>query len=134
MVGSPSMSDEDCGKGLIVSVSDDYGRVSVRHIAEQVGDRLAIVGAAHCLRKHHAYINASDLVTVFHCEILGNGIGDNYRFEAGIVDSLQGRPGKDSMSEDSVDLRCSRLNELASRETNCAASVGHVVHQNCDSV
>jgi len=23
------MSDEDCGKGLIVSVSDDYGRVSV---------------------------------------------------------------------------------------------------------
>ena len=58
------MSDEDCGKGLIVSVSDatmervsvsdDYGRVSVRHIAEQVGDRLAIVGAAHCLSEHHA--------------------------------------------------------------------------------
>jgi len=45
-------------------------KVSVRHIAEQVGDRLAIVGAAHCLSEHHADINASDLVTVFHCEIL----------------------------------------------------------------
>ena len=38
----------------MLKVSDDYGRVSVRHIAEQVGDRLAIVGAAHCLSKHHA--------------------------------------------------------------------------------
>ena len=28
--------------------------VSVRHIAEQVGDGLAIVGSAHCLREHHA--------------------------------------------------------------------------------
>jgi len=54
----------------MLKVSDDYGRVSVRHIAEQVGDRLAIVGAAHCLSEHHADINASDLVTVFHCEIL----------------------------------------------------------------
>jgi len=62
--------------------------VSVRHIAEQVGDGLAIVGSTHCLREHHADINASNLVTVFHSQILGNGIGDNYCFKASIVDPL----------------------------------------------
>ena len=47
----------------MLKVSDDYGRVSVRHIAEQVGDRLAIVGAAHCLSKHHADLKITVLET-----------------------------------------------------------------------
>ena len=36
-------------------------KVSVRHIAEQVGDRLAIVGAAHCLSEHHADLKNDSL-------------------------------------------------------------------------
>ena len=49
-----------------VSVSDDYGRVSVRHIAEQVGDRLAIVGAAHCLSEHHADLKNNSFRKFLH--------------------------------------------------------------------
>ena len=30
--------------------------VLVRHVAEQVGDRLSIVGSSHRLGKHHAYL------------------------------------------------------------------------------
>ena len=48
--------------------------VLVRHVAEQVGDRLSIVGSSHRLGKHHAYLEKNDYfgaIIRFNLQTLG---------------------------------------------------------------
>lgn len=105
-----------------------WGLISVRHVAKQIWDGLPVVRPSYCLRKHHADINATNLVTVLHSKILGNSVCHNHRFKAGVVNPLQCWSWKDPMCENSIDFCCSCLEQLASSQADRPTSVCHVVH------
>lgn len=43
---------------------------------------------------------------LFHVLFLGNGVGDDNRFEAGVVDARDGGTREDAVSKDRIDLAC----------------------------
>ena len=71
-------------------------------MAEQVGDRLAIVGSSDGFCKDHGDVNHLYFGAVFHLLLLRYGIGDYYCFKACVVDARNGWARKDSMSQDSI--------------------------------
>ena len=55
-------------------------------MAEQVGDRLAVVGSSDGFCKDHGDVNHLYFGAVFHLILLRYGIGDYYCFKACVVD------------------------------------------------
>ena len=55
----------------------------VGHVAEQVGDALAVVGAADRLGKHHAHVDTLNFVAVLHGLVLAERVGHNHSLKPG---------------------------------------------------